>query len=173
MIIIRYADQSLRCPVAAGGAGGALLAAPCADFLGRKKSMILWALIFLVGASMQEIADLGVFYAGRLISGLAIGATSMLAPQYLAENSPRSIRGSLTTFYNLMIIAALSLAFWVNYGVSRWGGDQTRDNLQWKLAMAIQIVPGGFMFLMMFCGFLRSLCMCVSPNFQTLTIALY
>lgn len=127
------------------------MAAPCADFLGRKKSMILWAFVFLIGASMQEIANLGVFYAGRLIAGLAIGATSMLAPQYLAENSPKSIRGSLTTLYNLMIILALALAFWTNYGVSKWGGDQTHHYLQWQLAMAIQIIPGGFMFIMMLC----------------------
>ena len=49
-----------------------------------------------------------------------------------------------------MIILSLCLAFWVNYGVSRWGGDQTHNNFQWKMAMAIQIIPGGFMFLMMF-----------------------
>ncbi|KAI1083110.1 H(+)/hexose cotransporter 1 [Whalleya microplaca] len=132
--------------MAAGGSGGALLAAPCADFLGRKKSMILFAFLFIVGATMQEIANLGVFYAGRLIAGLSIGATSMLAPQYMAENSPKSIRGSLTTSYNLCIVLALSLAFWTNYGVSLWTHS---SNLQWKLALAIQIIPGGFMFLML------------------------
>lgn len=116
--------------------------------------MILWAFIFLIGATMQEFANLGVFYAGRLIAGMAIGATSMLAPQYLAENSPKSVRGSLTTWYNLMIILALALAFWINYGVSKWKGNQEDNNLQWKLAMAIQIIPGGFMFVMMFCQLL-------------------
>lgn len=39
--------------MAAGGSGGALLAAPCADFLGRKKSMILFGLLFIIGAIMQ------------------------------------------------------------------------------------------------------------------------
>lgn len=39
--------------MAAGGSGGALLAAPCADFLGRKKSMILFGLLFIIGATMQ------------------------------------------------------------------------------------------------------------------------
>jgi MFS family permease len=113
--------------------------------------MILWALVFIIGAAMQEIAGLGVFYAGRLVAGLAIGATSMLTPQYLAENSPKSIRGTLTTFYNLMVITALSVAFWTNYGVGKWKGDQTHNYLQWKLALAIQIIPGGFMFIMLFC----------------------
>ncbi|KAK7726240.1 hypothetical protein SLS63_007754 [Diaporthe eres] len=93
--------------LAAGGSAGALIAAPFADFLGRKKSMTVFAALFLIGATMQEIAHLPTFYAGRFIAGLAIGGTSMLAPQYLGENSPKSIRGSLTTSYNLCIILAL------------------------------------------------------------------
>ncbi|KAK8083110.1 hypothetical protein PG996_001891 [Apiospora saccharicola] len=137
----------LTLKMAAGGSAGARLAAPCADFLGRKKSMILYGFLFVIGAAMQEIAHLGDFYAGRLIAGLAIGATSMLAPQYLGENSPKSVRGSLTTSYNLCIVLSLCLAFWVNYGISLWPSS---SNLQWKLALAIQIIPGGCMFLMMF-----------------------
>ena len=136
--------------MAAGGSAGALLAAPCADFLGRKKSLLIFGFLFIVGCTMQEIANLGVFYAGRLLAGIAIGGMSMLSPQYLAENSPKSIRGSLTTMYNFFIILALSLAFWTNYGVSLWHHS---SDLQWKLALGIQLIPGGFMFLMMFCRF--------------------
>ncbi|KAK7753413.1 hypothetical protein SLS62_004704 [Diatrype stigma] len=123
---------------AMSGSAGALIAAPCADFLGRKESMILYSFLFIVGATMQEIAHLGVFYAGRLIAGLAIGGMSMLAPQYAAENAPKSIRGSLTTSYNLCIILALSLAFWTNYGVSLWS---TSSDLQWKLALVVINTP--------------------------------
>lgn len=97
--------------MAAGGSAGALIAAPFADFLGRKKSMTVFAALFLIGATMQEVAHLPTFYAGRFIAGLAIGGTSMLAPQYLGENSPKSIRGSLTTSYNLCIILALRLVW--------------------------------------------------------------
>ncbi|GME46917.1 putative quinate permease protein [Neofusicoccum parvum] len=143
-------EGDIAAMMAAGGSAGALLAAPSSDFLGRKNSMLIFGFCFLIGATMQEIANLGVFYAGRLIAGIAIGGMSMLAPQYLAENSPKSVRGSLTTLYNLMIILALSLAFWINYGVSKWNSDTIHlNNLQWKLSMSIQIIPGGFMFLMM------------------------
>lgn len=93
--------------MAAGGSAGALIAAPFADYVGRKYSMIIFGFLFIIGATMQEIANLDVFLAGRFIAGLAIGATSMLSPQYLGENSPKSIRGSLTTSYNLCIILAL------------------------------------------------------------------
>ena len=132
------------------------MAAPASDFLGRKTSVTIFAGLFLVGCAMQEVPNLGVFYAGRLLGGIAIGATSMLAPQYLAENSPKSIRGSLTTSYNLMIIIALALAVWTNYAVSRWPQDPD-NNMQWQLALGIQLIPGGFQFLLIWCTYQPSI----------------
>ncbi|EJT72203.1 quinate permease [Gaeumannomyces tritici R3-111a-1] len=135
--------------MSAGAAVGALCAGPFSEYLGRKGSMITYGSVFLVGAVMQLMADLSVFQAGRFIGGLGIGGTSVLSPQYLAESSPKTIRGSLTTLYNLAIILALSLAFWVNYGVSRWNyaGVKT-DDRQWRTSMAIQIIPAGAMALL-------------------------
>ncbi|KAK1658383.1 quinate permease [Colletotrichum godetiae] len=139
-------EGNIAAMLAAGGTGGALLAAPLSDFLGRKKAVTSMAALFLVGCSMQEVPNLNVLYAGRLLAGVAIGATSMLAPQYLAENSPKSIRGSLTTSYNLMIILALAIAFWVNYAVSLWPNQDPDNNKAWQLALGIQLIPGFFLF---------------------------
>ncbi|WQF82164.1 Putative major facilitator, sugar transporter, major facilitator superfamily [Colletotrichum destructivum] len=139
-------EGNIAAMLAAGGTAGALLAAPLSDFLGRKKSVTSMAALFLVGCSMQEVPKLNVLYAGRLLAGVAIGATSMLAPQYLAENSPKSVRGSLTTSYNLMIILALALAFWTNYAVSLWSKEDLNDNKAWQLALGVQLIPGFFLF---------------------------
>ncbi|KPM46366.1 hypothetical protein AK830_g141 [Neonectria ditissima] len=139
-------EGNIAAMLAAGGSAGALLAAPLADFLGRKKSVTAMSALFLLGCAMQEVPNLNVLYAGRLLAGVAIGATSMLAPQYLAENSPKSIRGSLTTSYNLMIILALAIAFWVNYAVSLWPNQDPDDNKSWQLALGIQLIPGFFLF---------------------------
>lgn len=111
--------------------------------------MMLYAAIYLLGCAFQEVAHLGIFYAGRFLAGMAIGSMSAGAPQFLSENAPKAIRGSMTCLYNLMIITALSLAFWVNYGVSKWKNVDVNDNLQWKLALGIQLIPGGFMLLML------------------------
>ncbi|KAF2180423.1 H(+)/hexose cotransporter 1 [Zopfia rhizophila CBS 207.26] len=135
--------------MAAGGAAGALISAPFADFLGRKWAMMLYGFIYLLGCTFQEFANLEIFYAGRFLAGVAIGSMSAGAPQFLSENSPKSIRGSMTCLYNLMIITALSLAFWTNYGVSRWKNVKETDYLQWKLALGIQLIPGAFMFCML------------------------
>jgi MFS family permease len=159
--------------VSAGGAGGALLAAPLSDFFGRKYALGIMGWVFMVGAALQEVPILEAMYAGRFLAGLAIGSTSMvrgadpckraldslltsdvsyqLAPQYLAENSPKSVRGSLTTSYNLMIIMALALAFWINYGVSLWPTEKFQSNMSWQLSLGIQLIPGGFMACMIWC----------------------
>jgi MFS family permease len=101
--------------VAAGGAGGSLLAAPTSDVLGRKWSVFLWGLVFMLGAALQMVPNYDILLAGRFIGGLGVGASSMLSPQFLAENSPKSVRGSMTATYNLMIVTSLMLAFWVNW----------------------------------------------------------
>jgi len=135
--------------VAAGGSVGALLAAPVSDFLGRKGSVLVAGTVFLIGAVMQMVAHLPTLLAGRFIGGMGVGASSMLAPQFLAENSPKSVRGSATATYNLMILFSLSLAFWINYAVSFWSGPNIKtDNAQWRTAMGIQLIPGALMVIM-------------------------
>ncbi|EHA46840.1 hypothetical protein MCOR02_007812 [Pyricularia oryzae] len=135
--------------MSAGAAVGALSAGPFSDKLGRKWSVFMYGFLFLVGAVMQLVANLDVFQGGRFIGGFAIGGTSVLSPMYLAECAPKTIRGSLTTLYNLAIITALALAFWVNYGVSRWSYPGLEsDERQWRTAMSIQIIPGGLLVVM-------------------------
>ncbi|KAL4926189.1 uncharacterized protein BDV17DRAFT_299859 [Aspergillus undulatus] len=135
--------------VAAGGAAGSLLAAPTSDYLGRKWSVFLWGLVFMLGAALQMVPNYDVFLAGRFIGGLGVGASSMLSPQFLAENSPKSVRGSMTATYNLMIVTSLMLAFWVNYAVALWERPGIEfDNSQWQTAMSIQLIPGGLLVLM-------------------------
>ncbi|KAJ6147335.1 hypothetical protein N7497_009317 [Penicillium chrysogenum] len=116
-----YDDRkgTIAAMVAAGGAAGSLLAAPTSDWLGRKWSVFLWGLVFLVGAAMQMVPDYDVLLAGRFIGGLGVGASSMLSPQFLAENSPQ---------------------------VSSPGIED--DHAQWQTAMSIQLIPGGLMCLM-------------------------
>jgi MFS family permease len=96
---------------------------------------------------MQMIANYDVLLAGRFIGGMGVGASSMLSPQFLAENAPKSVRGSMTATYNLMIVASLMIAFWINYGVSRWHGAD-HDDSQWRVSMGMQLIPGALMCLM-------------------------
>ena len=63
---------------------GALVAAPIADWVGRKKSIMIWCGIFSVGIVVQ-IAATDKWYQimlGRFVAGFGVGALSLLVPMY-------------------------------------------------------------------------------------------
>lgn len=87
----------------AGAIAGALLANPLADKLGRKPALLTVSVIAFIGGILQGAASghLACFYVGRFVEGLGLGGATMVAPVYVSENAPRSIRGLLIGFYQL------------------------------------------------------------------------
>ncbi|KAL2000978.1 hypothetical protein VTN02DRAFT_2379 [Thermoascus thermophilus] len=97
---------------------GALVASPVADRWGRRPALIVASVFSTIGVIMQFAASgyLEPMYIGRFITGLGVGAASMVNPLYVSENAPRAIRGGLTGLYQLFITTGIMLAFWINYG---------------------------------------------------------
>ena len=91
---ITSSEQSLVVSIlSAGTFFGALFAAPTADFLGRRWSVVLAVLIFAAGVAMQTAASaLPLFVVGRVFAGWGVGMVSMLVPMYQSECSPKWIR---------------------------------------------------------------------------------
>jgi len=91
---ITSTQQSLVVSIlSAGTFFGALFAAPTADFLGRRWSVVLAVLIFSAGVAMQTAAlALPLFVVGRVFAGFGVGMVSMLIPMYQSECSPKWIR---------------------------------------------------------------------------------
>ncbi|EFQ95802.1 hypothetical protein PTT_04886 [Pyrenophora teres f. teres 0-1] len=84
---------------------GALVAAPIADWIGRKQSIILWCGIFSIGIVVQ-IAATDKWYEvmmGRFVAGFGVGSLSLLVPMYQAETALRHVRGALISTYQLVI----------------------------------------------------------------------
>ena len=107
-----------------GCAVGAFLAGTLADFMGRRPTMLLNATLFLISAVITGAAgSAGVFIAGRLLGGLAIGAASVLAPMYISEIAPARLRGRLASLQQLAIVLGLFVAFLSNYLIARAAGD--------------------------------------------------
>ncbi|KAK9461901.1 general substrate transporter [Lipomyces oligophaga] len=114
---------------------------------GRRWSMALAALVFNVGAILQVIttSSLGLLYAGRAVSGLGVGAASMLTPTYLSEVSPRESRGRIGTTFGCSIFFGITISYWIVYACER---SQSPDgHLQWRIPMGLQLVPGALLFL--------------------------
>ncbi|KAI9488205.1 general substrate transporter [Zychaea mexicana] len=132
----------------AGCCAGALLINFFADPYGRKLAIIVSSVIFIVGGILQAVAqNLATMMAGRFVAGFGVGACSMLVPMYIAEISPRKLRGRLGTLWQFLIVLGIMMSYWVDYGCVRHipEGDK-----QWRTALGIQIVPGGILLIGMF-----------------------
>ncbi|MEO0603162.1 MAG: MFS transporter, partial [Myxococcota bacterium] len=91
-----------------GCAVGAFVAGGLADRFGRRASLIVSALLFVVSAAGSGVAQGSAeFVVYRVLGGLAVGAASVLAPAYIAEVAPARIRGALATGQQIAIIMGL------------------------------------------------------------------
>lgn len=103
--------------------------------------------VFVIGAGLMMHGTLGLLYAGRALTGLAIGASSTMIPIYIVECSPALIRGRLVGIFEIMLQIALVFGFWVNYGVEKnIPGNQDK---QWHIPVAAQFIPAGLLLISM------------------------
>ncbi|KAK8990385.1 hypothetical protein V6N11_009087 [Hibiscus sabdariffa] len=103
---------------------GSLLVYPIADFLGRRRELIIAALLYLLGGVLTASApDLSVLLVGRLLYGLGIGSAMHGAPLYIAETCPSQIRGTLISLKELFIVLGILLGYFVgNFQIDAVGG---------------------------------------------------
>ncbi|KAH8883732.1 MFS quinate transporter QutD [Thozetella sp. PMI_491] len=129
---------------------GALFCYFLCEKLGRRIPLILCGALFNVGAILQVASpgNLGMIYGGRALTGLAVGASSLIVPQYISECSPPAIRGRLIGVFEIVLQFAQIIGFWVNYGVNQ--NISSRLDSQWQIPFALQLLPGSLLVLFMF-----------------------
>mmetsp|Transcript_12196 Transcript_12196/g.6089 ORF Transcript_12196/g.6089 Transcript_12196/m.6089 type:complete len:102 (-) Transcript_12196:127-432(-) len=90
-----------------GAMVGALIAGTMADWIGRKPTIMVSDLQFMLGSLCMCLAPgHGLLLLGRFIVGLGIGTTSTVVPMYLAECAPPHIRGRLMAINTLLVTFA-------------------------------------------------------------------
>ena len=95
---------------------GVLVAGMLSDFLGRKKTMLISALMFSVSAiGCAVCSDLTQLVIFRMIGGFGIGVVSIVSPAYISEIAVPEKRGMLVSLYQLAITVGFLLAYLVNY----------------------------------------------------------
>lgn len=128
---------------------GAIAAAFINDRLGRKYSLMIFTLIFMVGAAVQVGAknEIGMIYGGRVVAGLGIGGMSSITPVFVSENAPAQYRGRIAGLFQEFLVIGSTFAYWLGYGVALHMPANTK---QWRVPVAIQLIPGGLMFIGLF-----------------------
>jgi sugar porter (SP) family MFS transporter len=99
---------------------GALVAGALSDKFGRKRLLIIAAMIFAVTSLGNALAgNFTVFIAWRIFGGVAIGLASSLSPMYIAEIAPAQIRGKLVAINQLTVVIGILLAQYINWFLVR------------------------------------------------------
>ncbi|XP_020585445.1 D-xylose-proton symporter-like 3, chloroplastic [Phalaenopsis equestris] len=107
-----------------GALAGSLIAFPTADFLGRRRELIVAAVLYIIGGLTTGYAsNLSILILGRLLYGIGIGLAMHGAPLYIAETSPSQIRGTLISLKELFIVLGILLGYLVgSFTINSVGG---------------------------------------------------
>ena len=113
---------------------GMMIAGPISDKYGRRKLLKYAAILFTISAIGSALAfSFFTLIIARLIGGLAVGAALILAPMYIAEVAPPEKRGQLVSFNQLNIVLGITLAFFTNYLILKWGNS----DYEWARAIGL------------------------------------
>ncbi|MDX9880825.1 MAG: sugar porter family MFS transporter [Prolixibacteraceae bacterium] len=128
--------------------------------LGRKKGLLLSALLFIIsgcGAAFPEkmsipgIQPLTSFIFYRIVGGVGIGLASMLSPMYIAEIAPANIRGKLVSWNQFANVLGILLVYFINWFIARQGDEQWNITMGWRWMFFSGIIPSlAFMILLLF-----------------------
>lgn len=132
-----------------GSCAGALIASPMSERLGRKTSLQIISVCYIIAAILMTVEPHGsggiaMLIVGRVISGASSGAASVAGTAFIAEIAPKAIRGGLSALYNANTMFGVSLAYWINYGALL--NISSKSNAQWQVPMAMQALPGIILF---------------------------
>lgn len=123
-----------------GAVLGAAIIGPSSDKYGRRKLLLLSAIIFFIGAIGSAFSpEFWTLIVSRIILGMAVGAASALIPTYLAELAPADKRGTVSSLFQLMVMTGILVAYITNYSFS---GMYTG----WRWMLGFAAIPAAILF---------------------------
>lgn len=123
---------------------GALFCGKPAERFGRKKSLIVIGILYLVSAVFSgAIVNWYSFMFFRFIGGLAVGASSVVGPMFIAEISPAKWRGRFVCFFQFNIVLGIVLAYFSNYWIAGVPND-------WQWMIMAESIPAFLFSVLMF-----------------------
>src|ERR1700761_8671044 len=130
---------------------GTIVGAACGgyagDQFGRRYSLRLLALLFIVSALGCAVSwDWTSFVVFRFVAGIAIGASSVVGPMYIAEIAPARWRGRMVGSFQLNIVFGILVAYFSNYVIGTFNLGTT----EWRWKIGVSAVPAVLFLLMLF-----------------------
>ncbi len=112
------------------------------DRFGRRRVLFFCAILYALSAILSAIPQsFGQFIAARILSGIAIGVSSMICPVYIAEIAPAKWRGRLGTLFQFGIVAGIFLTLFINRWIQQSGDAAWNTDYGWRWMLAAEAVP--------------------------------
>ncbi len=117
-----------------GAVTGSIFGGTLSDRFGRRRIIILSALIFVLGAAGTALTpNITWLIVGRIVVGIGIGIASFTTPLYISEVSPDRMRGRLVTLNQLAITVGIVVSYLVGYALAA--------SRNWRMMFALAVVP--------------------------------
>lgn len=134
------------------------VAGPISDRIGRKKILTYAAILYAISAVTSALAtEFWFFVIARMLGGIGVGISLIIAPMYIAEISPPKLRGRLVSFNQLNIVIGISVAFFSNFMIlklinseSDWVKTLQVDTQAWRYMLGVESIPALFYFAFLF-----------------------
>ena len=125
---------------------GAMFAGFLSDRLGRRKVLFLCAVLYAVSGVLSALPrTFNEFLAARFISGLGIGASSMICPVYIAELAPAAQRGRLGSLFQLGIVSGIFLTLFLNALIQGLGDEAWNTARGWRWMLGAEVAPAALL----------------------------
>lgn len=135
-----------------------MAAGPLSDRIGRRLVLTIAAVLYAVSAVGSALAPSFLFLViARMVGGLGVGASLIIAPMYIAEIAPPAMRGRLVSFNQLNIVIGISVAFFTNYLILQLGQSEASwaqalkfDAYNWRWMLGVETLPAVLFFFGLF-----------------------
>ncbi|MFC0141652.1 sugar porter family MFS transporter [Erwinia mallotivora] len=126
----------LGCVIGAWGVGYV------SDRYGRKSTLIITAILFAISAIGAALASgLTEFVIYRMIGGLAVGMASAVTPLYIAEVSPKDLRGRMLGMQQMLMVSGQVVVYVVNFLIAKGMSHQWLVTTGWRWMLASGLIP--------------------------------
>lgn len=135
-----------------------MVSGPLSDKFGRKPMLKVAAALYAISAIFSALApSFSALVMARMIGGLGVGASLIIAPMYIAEISPAKIRGRMVSFNQLNIVIGISVAFFTNFLILQLAKSDSSfaqtlkfDAYNWRWMLGLETLPAVFYYFFLF-----------------------
>jgi SP family arabinose:H+ symporter-like MFS transporter len=122
-----------------GGILGTLLGGPCSDRYGRRQTLAMSGILFIIfPIASALVSNFSLFVALRFLTGISLGISSVVAPMYIAEVATANRRGQLVSYFQLFMVSGILISFVASWLLISYG------NVSWRYMMIVPAIPAIF-----------------------------